>query len=289
MGADDRADVVDDHRFPDAETPLDLPSYKLGILQRIAVADENRLLFRGDCKLLHAVHQGGQRGAAATRFADIDQMARVIHMHDRLDAQHRTDQGGCGRNAPTALEKLQVFHSEPMAEVKFFGFQPIAYLFNALSFGALLCGEIDQQALAQRSAEGIDRVDFPLRIFLRQLLNGDRSGIVRIAESGGKGDAQDVFARCQKGFHRGGKRLDVDRGGGAGLPRAKRLIKGVQGDFPLIQIIIILLPLHHKGERKNGQVHFLRHRCGKVAGRVCDNGKCVHWEASFPGLDHRCD
>ena len=39
--------------------PLDLPSYKLGILQRIAVADENRLLFRIDCKLLHAVHQGG--------------------------------------------------------------------------------------------------------------------------------------------------------------------------------------------------------------------------------------
>lgn len=59
VGADDRADVVDDHRFPDAEAPLDLPSYKLGILQRIAVADENRLLFRGDCKLLHAVHQGG--------------------------------------------------------------------------------------------------------------------------------------------------------------------------------------------------------------------------------------
>ena len=63
MGADDRADVVDDHRFPDAETPLDLPSYKLGILQRIAVADENHLPFRVDDMLLDAVGKDADTAA----------------------------------------------------------------------------------------------------------------------------------------------------------------------------------------------------------------------------------
>lgn len=50
----------------------------------------------------------------------------------------------------------------------------------------LLCGQIQKQTFAQRRAERINGDKFSLRVFFPQFVAGDRTGLIRCAQSGGK-------------------------------------------------------------------------------------------------------
>ena len=102
MGADHRVHIVD-HHLLDAHAPLHFLFHILGVFQAIAVADEDHLPGRVNGRLLHVVHQGVQGGPPPFHFAHSHQVAFVIHMHHRLDAQHRARHSSRGGNAAAPL------------------------------------------------------------------------------------------------------------------------------------------------------------------------------------------
>ena len=89
----------------------------LGILLAIAVADKYQLLGGIDRKLLHAGAQIVKRGGSAALGADLNQMALVIHVHDRLDAECGAGNGGNGADASSAMQEEQIVDREQMRKV----------------------------------------------------------------------------------------------------------------------------------------------------------------------------
>ena len=63
----------------------------LGILNAVAVTDEDGVVGTGNGGFAHFLCQHLDGGFSAPGFGDIDQMTFVIHMKHRLDLQHGAD------------------------------------------------------------------------------------------------------------------------------------------------------------------------------------------------------
>lgn len=100
-------------------------------------------------------------------------MALIVHVHDRLDLEHRTEQRRRCRYAPAALEVHQIIDREPVAEMRPRLHQIIIRLLDRRAGLLLLRREIDIQSFAERRAEAVDGQNFALRILLAQLVRRD--------------------------------------------------------------------------------------------------------------------
>ena len=80
-------------------------------------------------------------------------MTFVVHMHDRLDAQHGADDRGRGAHASAALQEHQIVDRKPVADVQLQRFGIIAQLVDRHARFLLFMAEIYEKTFAQRRAQ----------------------------------------------------------------------------------------------------------------------------------------
>ena len=142
--ADDRADDLNDDLLR-MQTLLHQLCKELRIFLAVAVADKDGLLLRTDRGLFHAVNHGGDHALSAAGLVHGNQMASVVCVQQRLDAQRRAQNGGGGRNAAAALEKVQIIHGEPVRQMVFGFLGVLCGLLDRCAGLALLCRQAAQQ------------------------------------------------------------------------------------------------------------------------------------------------
>ena len=275
MVADDGPHVVDADVLR-AEAAADLVGHEFGVRQAVAVADEHRLVLRVDSGLFHLVHQRQQGGLPAPGLADGDQAALVIHVHDGLDGQHGAEQGRGGVDAAAPLQVVQVVHGEPVAHLATGLQSEVVDLIQRAAPGFFLGAEVDEQALAQRGAQGIHHQEFGLRPALRQLLGGNDGGLVGGGQGGGEAQAQHVLPLVGGLRHGLLKSAHADGGGGGGLPGADALIEIVEANFPAVQVIVVGGAAHLQAQGNDAQPQLLGQLRRQVAAAVGQNDEITH-------------
>ena len=229
-----------------------------------------------DGGLLHLVHQGLQRGLPAPGLGDVDQVALVVHVEDRLDLEHGAQHGGGGRDAPSPLQEVQIVHGELVAQAELVGLGPVPDLFDGLPPGPLLGGQIDQQALAQRGAQGVHRVHLPVGVFLPQLVHGDDGGVVGGGQAGREGQDQHIPARLEQGLHRVHILGHVDGGGGGHLAGAQLLIEQVGVHLPIVRVIVVGVLIQDEAQREDLDVQLLDQFRSQIGGGISEDDEVGH-------------
>ena len=130
----------------------------LRVLEAVAVADEDSLVSAWQHSGFHAVRQCLQRSLPSPRLSDGYQMALIVHMHNRLYAEHGAYRGGGGGNAPAPLEVIQIVNGEPMAHMQLFVFNEVPHLLYGRALFLFLRGIVCYHALAEGRGERLTPV-----------------------------------------------------------------------------------------------------------------------------------
>lgn len=133
----------------------------------------------------------------------------------------------------------------------------------------LLCGQIQKQTFAQRRAERINGDKFSLRVFFPQFVAGDRTGLIRCAQSGGKADEEDIKTLLQFSLHDGGELRDVNGARGGAFAVAEFVVKLLEADLAAVEIVGVCMLPNQNMQRQDGKIEFIRQRLRQIAGGVC--------------------
>ena len=153
MRADDRTDIGDQvdvsvlFRFQDGFQGF-------GIIQTVAVGDENRGVRIGG-KLLHLGGQSTNGRPAAPDLGNIDEMAFIIHVQHRLDAEDAAEQGRRRADAAAGPQVSKVVYGKPVAEMKTGIPDKLRGFLQGGAFILFLNGQIDQEAEAESVSTAI--------------------------------------------------------------------------------------------------------------------------------------
>ena len=181
---------------------------------------------------------------------------------------------------------MQVVHGELVADTQLVAHSPVADLVDGLALGPLFGGQPHQQPLAQRGAQGIHGVDFPLGIFLPQLLGSDGGGVIGGGQAGGEGQHQHVTSGLKLGLHGLKILLHVYGGGGGRLAIPQHLVKGVGGELVVVRIVVIGPVLNGKAQRQDLNIHLPHQVLPQVCRGVGEDGEIISlghlWMHSFP-------
>ena len=274
VGADDGADVPDDH-LRDGELLLQDLSQSLGLRGAVGVDDIAPLAFGGYDHVVHLVHQVCDGLLAALDSTHSHQAALGIHVDDGLDLEQRAKDGLGSGQAAAPAELGQVAHGDPVVDLALDALAEVTDLLNGLALALLLNGQVHQQALTQGGAQGVHSKDLGLRELLLQVLDGDGTVLVGGAQSGGKGNIQDVLARLEDGaevllelIHVGGRGLGI-------LPLEKALVEDM-GIGALTGTVIEPLVTQLDGQRDHGQTQVGHDVLGQVAAGIGYDGKLSH-------------
>ena len=121
-------------------------------------------------------------------------MALVIYMQYRLDGKHRADHSAGSGDTTAAVQKVQIIHSKPVAQMAaVFGY-PVGNLGKRFASLLLLCRVIDKQAFAHAGCAGIYRNDFAVGKLCFQVLHRKGAGVVAARKTGGEYKEKHVFA-----------------------------------------------------------------------------------------------
>ena len=272
MGADNSAHIIDDHGFHAAALLRQL-RHIAGILNAIAVGDENGAVFAGQTVLLQLLHQCLQRVFAAAALGNGNQVAFLIHMEHRLDIQHGANHGCGSADASAPLQEHQVVHGEPVADVQLVFLTPGVQLFQGEAFIALHAGIVYEKALAQGGGKGIHHLHSAAGVFLHQLLGGDDGGLIGGAEAAGEGKHQCILTVFQNGLHSIPPALGVHGGGGCGFALAQGIIHGF--DLRLGRVDHFFAP-EQQGHLHNINIQRGDQLLGQIAAGIGNNSVSCH-------------
>ena len=191
-------------------------------------------------------HQGVQGLAAAANLGDGNQMAGVVYMENRLNAQHGAEKGRCRGNPAAPFQVVQIVYGEPVAQMEFVLLEPLVNFVDRFAVHLHFGGVIGQQPFAHGGGKGIHHVDFPLRIFGGQLFFGHQGALAGAAEARGKGQVQDVLPSLQNRLHPFHKFMGIDLSSGGGLAGPEEPVKGPGVHFMAIRIVPIALSINGK-------------------------------------------
>ena len=127
-----------------------------------------------------------------------NQVARVVHIHERANLEggaHDTARLG---DTPAANKTRQVAREEPMMNIELMSFGPVCELIERQACVAKIGQILHEQTVARRSGKRIDNADLPLGVALTQLLGSEAGGIVRTRNTRRERDVQHVFPLLER-------------------------------------------------------------------------------------------
>ena len=276
---DDRADVPL-FEVGDAQR-AQLVHHILAVVGAVAVADKDgaaRGIAGGGLEVLD---QGVQAGLPAADLLHGHQVAVVVDVEHRLDAQ----QGACHRRRagqPSApLEEHQVVHREPGADG---GSQLLRVGQRLVKTGARqppAAHQIGEQALAHAGLPGVHAGDPPPGELFLQHPGRHAAGLAGARQPAGKGQVQNILPGLQ---HRGKRLLELGQGhlaGGADAARPQLVIIIVGADLPPVGPVAVSLPVQIEAHGQDPQPRPLDQGRGQIAGRLGKNDIRLHPKRSF--------
>ena len=240
------------------------------------MADEHHLLAGLDAQLRHLVDKGLQAGLAASGLADGHQLALVGGVHHRLDGQHRAQEGGGGGHAAAHLQIVQIVHGEPVVDVQLVVLHPLHQLRGGQTLPLLLHGQIEQQALPQRSGQGVHHIYPAVGELVGHGLGGDTSILIGGGQGAGEVDAHDVLVLRQHGAHGVLELTHVGGGGGAQHAAADVPVEILEADLAAVQHVGVVVAVHMYGQGHHVQLQLPGHVVGQIAAAVGHDDIVTH-------------
>ena len=195
VGPDDGADVplLDVGDAQGAE----LVHHVLAVVRAVPVADEHRAALGVAGSGLEVLDQSVQAGTAAADLLHGHQMAVVVHVEHRLDAQQRAGHRRRAGQPSAPLEEHQVVHREPGADR---GRQLLRIgqgLVKAGPCQPFAGHQIGEQPLPHAGLLGVHAGDAAARELLLQHTGGHAAGLIGARQPAGKGQVQNVLPGLQ--------------------------------------------------------------------------------------------
>ena len=274
VGPDHRADVAL-VQVGDAQRP-ELVHHILAVVGAVAMADEHRAPLRVAGGGLEVLDQSVQAGPAAPDLFHGDEVAVVVHMEHRLDAQQSAGHRRRAGQPPAPLEEHQVVHREPGADG---GRQLPGVVQRLVKAGPCLplAGyQIGKQPLAHAGLFGVHTGDAAAGELFLQHFGGHAAGLIGPRQPAGKGQVQNILPSCQ---HRGERILVIGQGhlaGGAGTARPQLFVIVVGADLPPVGPVAVGLPVQVEAHGQDPQLRLLDEGRGQVAGRLGKNDIRLH-------------
>ena len=263
MRADHRADHLNANIAQSGDALAHHFSQPPGLVLRIAVKDEQRLLLRVFDVLGRALHNCAQRLFPPLHLFGRIHLAALAHADDGLDIQHGAEHRAGGGNAPAAAQILQIVHRQPCMRAHAVFHQPSGHLFHRL---ALLIERVrlqNQQRLRPGNAQRVHHGELSRRVFLHQLLPRRVNVLNGIAHLRGEGDEQQIlFAQDRLEVFQIGL-LGEQRCNGR-RARAHLFKKGLFDAQPAV-FIQIFLTVQRIGHFHHGNVLFIGNGVKQIA------------------------
>ena len=121
---------------------------------------------------------------APANFTRADKTAVVVNAQYRFYIQSVPYERRRRRDPAPALQVGQIVHSEPMAHVPLDSVGVFHGLGESAAGLPFLCDQIDEQALTERGAQGVSRVNGPVGVSAAQFIDGDYARAVCRAQGG---------------------------------------------------------------------------------------------------------
>ena len=240
------------------------------------MADKERLVGPVEHGFLHFLGDGAQGRLAATHLGDGDEAALVIDMQDGLDAEDGADHRRRRADAAAATEELQIFHREPVADVQF---QILGIVAQGLQIHALalfLRQQVDEKALPQRGAEGIDRVDLAAGVLLHHLAAHVGAHLTGGAEGGGKADVEHIAPGLHLWLHGGDEHVGVGCRGLGDFAGAQAGVELLVGNAARVRGVEVFLPAQSQRKRHDLDAQLRRDVIWQIARGIGDDDVVGH-------------
>ena len=195
-------------------------------------------------------------------------MALIVHMHNRLYAEHGAYRGGGGGNAPAPLEVIQIVHGEPVAHVQLFAFNEVPHLFYGRARFLFLRGIVCYHALPEGRGKRIHGIDLSVGVLFPELARGGFAGIICGAQSSGKAYIQYILALTEQLFHFFLKGSSIYRRGLELLSLSRQLIELLKAYLPSVQPVAVIFSVRHNLKRQHLKAKLIRQFLRQVAGRI---------------------
>ena len=104
-------------------------------------------------------------------------------------------------------------------------FHPVPQRFQRKSLVPLTAGVSDQQAFAQRGAEGIHHISLAVGILFHQFLGGNHGGLVSSGKTGGESKYKGILTCPESRLDRFFPSFGVNGGGGGNVTGTQTVIK----------------------------------------------------------------
>ena len=232
------------------------------------MADEDSLVSAWQHSGFHAVRQCLQRSLPSPRLSDGYQMALIVHMHNRLYAEHGAYRGGGGGNAPAPLEVIQIVNGEPVAHVQLFAFNKVPHLLYGRALFLFLRGIVCYHALAEGRGECIHSIYLSVGVLFPELARGGFAGIICGAESCGEAYIKYIFPLLEKFFHFLLESGGIHCGGLEFLSFSRQLIELLKAYLPSVQPVAVIFSVRQNLKRKHLKAKLIRQFLRQVAGRI---------------------
>ena len=281
MGADDRADILDQH-IGTGELLLDQGFDAFGIFEAVRIQDDDGAFFRIGSELQHLVHDEGDGLFTAADLVVGGQGAVNSFGNNGFQVQHGADGGGCGGDPSAALEVFQVVHDKVRLGTELVLLQPGGDFLNGFSGTIHLMGFQDQQSHGTGNPQGIHNDELPFRILLEQLFTGTVNRLQGAAELAGESNKEQILflqdrleiIHISRFVQGGGDRNGAVAHGGEITFVIKHLAK-------IIKVFFAIQGIGHVDDRN---VVLLLQVKRQVAVTVCHkNVSLFHGGASFKG------
>ena len=164
MGADDRADGHGQNLPDVGEALFDRLRELLGLRGRVAVADDDGVVFRREREFRHAVEQELLGALFAAALRDCLELPLVVDDEDRLNLERGADDGGRRGNPAAAAQVVEVVDLKAVADALLMLLDPSGERLIVHAVLPAQGGLIDEQKLADGRAQRIDAADAPLGV-----------------------------------------------------------------------------------------------------------------------------